>query len=717
MRRPAVTGGARILARPPQAQLRPAAPTKDAPMPNRLAHASSPYLRQHADNPVDWYEWGPDAFDRARREDKPIFLSVGYSSCHWCHVMAHESFEDEEVAGVLNDRFVAVKVDREERPDVDSVYMGAVQALSGHGGWPMSVFLTPDGAPFFGGTYWPKDPRQGMPGFRGVLDAVSDAWTGQRDEVLGAGQRLTEHLRKADDLGAGDAVDPDLAGRAAALCVQAWDSRLGGFGRAPKFPQAMTIDFLLAHHLRTGDEGALDAATHSLDAMARGGIYDHVAGGFARYSVDERWLVPHFEKMLYDNALLLRAYVHAAQVTGAPRFRRVAIQTADYLVRELRHPAGGFFSATDADSEGVEGKFFVWTAAEFDEVVAAAGEDPAPWREFFGVTDAGNWHDPHGHGPLGTSILHEPVSRDEEDADFAGRLERVQAALYDRRETRVHPGLDDKILTSWNALALGALAEAGAALGVDDYVRAAAGCAAFLRTELVADGALRHTWKEGHGATIPAFAEDVAYLAQALLVLYEADGDAGWVTWARALADDAEARFADEAGAYFTTAHDAEELLTRPRDLWDNATPAASSVMVDVHLRLAALTGDPRHAELAERTLSLFGPRAEQAPTGYGELLRGLERLLSGPQEVAVVGEVIVGEVTDPATRALLAVYRERWRPGSVLAVGRPGAAPDVPLLADRPLVDGRPAAYVCEHFACARPVTSPDDLRALLNH
>jgi uncharacterized protein YyaL (SSP411 family) len=685
-------------------------------MPNRLQHASSPYLRQHAQNPVDWFEWGPEAFELAAATDRPVFLSVGYSSCHWCHVMAHESFEDEGVAQLLNERFVPIKVDREERPDIDSVYMDAVQALSGRGGWPMSVFLTPDGVPFFGGTYWPKQPRLGMPGFVQILDAVWRAWTQQRDDVLEAGQRLTDHLRRSQDLSNPEAADAQAAGRAAKACVQQWDDRLGGFGAAPKFPQAMTIDFLLAHALRTGDHGALRAATHCLEAMSRGGIRDHVGGGFHRYSVDAHWLVPHFEKMLYDNALLLRAYTHAHQTTGSRHFRRVAIETADYLLRELRHPSGAFFSATDADSEGVEGKFFVWTAEEFDEVVAGAGEDPVVWRRFFGVRQDGNWHDPHGHAPPGTNILHEPggPAHDPSDAEpqeaFTQRLDAVRAALYARRRsTRVPPGLDDKVLTSWNALALGALAEAGAALDIPAYIQAARDCAHFLRDQLVVDDQLRHTWAEGHGAAVPAFCEDVAYLAQALLVLYEATGDVSWFQWAQELAADAEARFADGQGAYYTTAHDAEALLTRPRDLWDNATPGAASVMADVHLRLYALTGEPEHLQLAERTIGQFIGRAEQAPTGYGELLRSLERYLAGPREVA-----ILGPVDDPGTAALVAVYREQWRPGAVLAAGRPGT--DVPLLAGRDLVDGRPTAYVCQRFACERPVTDPDTLRALLN-
>ena len=693
---------------------------------NRLANASSPYLLQHADNPVDWYEWGDEAFTKARAEDKPIFLSVGYSSCHWCHVMAHESFEDARVAAYLNEHFVSVKVDREERPDVDAVYMAAVQAISGRGGWPMSVFMTPDGTPFFGGTYWPKDERHGMPGFTKVLEAVREAWTDDRDKVTQTGGQLTQHLRQQQEIEASD-ERPDLSilERAAEACVRMWDRQEGGFGQAPKFPQAMTIDFLLAHWLRTGDAEAKEAATHSLTAMSKGGIYDHVAGGFARYSVDEVWLVPHFEKMLYDNALLLRAYVHGWQCTGQVRFRRVAVETAEYLLRDLRHSAGAFFSATDADSEGEEGKFFLWDAQEFFDTIQEGGENPEQWMAYYGVTPAGNFSDPHVEaGPMRT-ILREALARDELDDEFAVRAQKVREILYARREQRVHPGLDDKVLTSWNALAIGALAEAGTAFGIPRFVEAAQKAAEFLRDELQAGGRLMHVWKDGRGASVPAFLEDVAYLAQALLVLYEATFEPDWFRWAVRLAQTAHADFADgDTGAYFSTAHDAEELLTRPKDLWDNATPAGSSVMVDVHLRLYALTGDGQWLDRAERTIAAFQYRAAQAPTGYGEFLRSMERLAQGPMEVA-----IVGQLSDDATLQLIETYRARWRPGSVIAVNEvtgstekiDGAASTaevhpVPLLHDRPLLDGRPAAYVCRQFACERPVSLPDELRDLLD-
>jgi len=679
-------------------------------MANRLQHASSPYLRQHADNPVEWWEWGDDAFAAARERDVPLFLSVGYASCHWCHVMAHESFEDLEIAARLNVGFVPVKVDREERPDVDAVYMDAVQALTGHGGWPMSVFLTPDGEPFFGGTYWPRDDRSGMPGFLKVLDAVRGAWADQREQVVGSGRALAERLREqqaaATARGAdGVPADAALAAAAAATCVSAWDRESGGFGRAPKFPQAMTIDFLLAHGLRTGDGAATAAAVGSLEAMALGGIHDQVGGGFHRYATDPAWLVPHFEKMLYDNALLLRAYVHAWQVTGRPRFRRVAATTAAYLVRELQQPGGGFSSSTDADSEGGEGRFFVWTDDEYRSVVRAAGEDPDRAAAVHGVMPGGNWE--------GVTIptLADPSA--EEDPTELAALDRVRAALYEHRSHRPAPATDDKVLTAWNGLAIGALAEAGAVLGEPAFVEAAVRCARFVRDALVVDGRLHRTWRDGHGASVPAFCEDVAALAQGLLVLAEVDPDPAWPAWAAALADDAEARFADPGtGTYFATAHDAETLVSRPKDLWDNAVPAAPSVLADVHLRLAGLSGDLDHRDLAARTLAAFAPGVARAPTGYGELLRSLERALAGPREVAVVGPS-----EDPATRALVGVYREAWRPGAVLAVGVPGTPPAVPLLADRPLVDGQPAAYVCRDLACDRPVTTPAHLRTALTH
>ncbi|CAN5346160.1 thioredoxin domain-containing protein [soil metagenome] len=694
-------------------------------MANRLATSSSPYLRQHADNPVDWYEWGDEAIEAARERDVPLFLSVGYSSCHWCHVMAHESFEHDATAAYMNEHFVNIKVDREQRPDVDAVYMTAVQALTGHGGWPMSVFLTHDGTPFYGGTYWPREARPGMPGFTQVLAAVSGSWTTERDKVIEGGQRIADHLRHTQDLGAGAEVDAGVLDATAARVVQAWDRTHGGFGNAPKFPQAMTIDFLLAHHQRTGDPDSLAAAVHSLECMSRGGIYDHVGGGFARYSVDERWLAPHFEKMLYDNALLLRAYTHAWQITGQPRFRRVALDVADYLLADMQQVDGGFSSATDADSEGVEGKFFVWTAEAFDEAVAAVGEDPAAWRERLGVVPDGNWHDPHGHAPPRANSLHEVVPVEEDSPGFSRRWAAVRQSLRERRDLRVAPGLDDKVLVSWNALAMAALAEAGAVFDELRYVQAAQRCAAFVRDVMTVEGVLHHTWSPGHEPSVAALLEDLALLARGLLALYEADGDPAWVRWATSLAERVEAQFTDGEGAYYATSADAAdrdgpELLMRPLDLWDNAQPSGASVMVEVGARLAALTGEVAWRDRAAATVRRFGQRLAQAPLGYGELAVGAERLLAGPLEVALVG----GDISE-----LAAVVRDTWRPGVVLAMGgavgadgagTDGAAADgangVPLLADRPIRDGRPTAYVCRGFTCDAPTTDPQQLATQLS-
>ncbi|MBW3576351.1 MAG: thioredoxin domain-containing protein [Actinobacteria bacterium] len=676
----------------------------------------SPYLAQHVDNPVDWYPWGDRAFEEAKRRDVPIFLSVGYSACHWCHVMAHESFEDDQVAALLNEHFVAVKVDREERPDVDAVYMEAVTALTGHGGWPMSVFLTPDGRPFFGGTYWPKEDRTGMPGFVRVLRSVHEAWRDRRDELAATAGRIAEALAERAAGPAAGAADPTVADRAAPVALRAWDRTLGGFGQAPKFPQAMTLEWLVERHVRLRRDGGetadrwLEPVAHSLDAMARGGIHDHVGGGFHRYSTDGRWLVPHFEKMLYDNALLVAAYAKAAAVTGDPRFDRVARSTADYLLRDLRHDAGGFFSATDADSEGEEGRFFVWSMDELADVVRSVGADPDRFAAFYGASAGGNWE--------GTNILHEPVDRGRfcaqrglDLAEFVEELDAVRAALYERREERAHPGLDRKVLTSWNALAVRGLVATGMYLGLPEYVDAAITTAGFLHEALVVDGRLHHVWKDGT-VTVPAFLEDVATLAVACLDLYAATGDAMWFERAAHWANDARDRFHDDDdGGFFATAHDVDELYIRPKQTWDNATPSANSVMAEAGLRLAGYTGDAAWRDVTDEVVRLFQGDAERAPTGYGWFLRVAEDVLAGPREVAVVG------TPGPRRERLV---RELWAgplPGAVVAVAAPdGDRTAVPLLEGRDEVDGQPAAYVCRDLVCDRPVTEPHELRAKLD-
>jgi uncharacterized protein len=545
--------------------------------------------------------------------------------------MAHESFEDDAIAAYLNEHVVSVKVDREERPDVDAVYMAAVQGMTGRGGWPMSVFLDHDRRPFYAGTYWPKEPRHGSPSFPQVVQAIVDAWTNRRDEVLDSAGEITQALSAADVPTPEDDVDPTLSAAAVDVIVdRAWDRTLGGFGRAPKFPQAMTIGLLLDHHARTGQAPALEAAVHSLRAMARGGIHDHVAGGFARYSTDARWLVPHFEKMLYDNGLLLDVYARAAGLTGDGELARVAHGIARYLVREMQHDAGGFFSATDADSEGLEGKFFVWTDEEFRDVCQQADVDPDTFAAFHGVQPDGNFAaEAAGHAPERANILHEPVPREafvadhDLDADgFAADLDRLHAALYERRSTRVPPGLDDKILTSWNALAIRGLARAAIHLDEPAYAEAAARAARFLRDHLVVDGRLHHTWKDGTAA-VPAFLEDVAGLAAALPWLAAATGDPAWIGWAIELADDARTRFADpDGGPFFQTADDAEELVTRPRETWDNATPSGSSLLASAAWQLALLTGDHGWQDLADQVVRGLASHVRRSPTGFGNFYR-----------------------------------------------------------------------------------------------
>ena len=671
---------------------------------NRLATETSPYLRQHAENPVDWYPWGDEALAAARERDVPILLSVGYSSCHWCHVMAHESFEDGAIAEVMNRLFVNVKVDREERPDVDAIYMQAVQAMSGHGGWPMTVFLTPDGEPFFGGTYYPKQDRPGMPGFPRVMAAVDEAWRARRDELLDTANRLTAAIARAASLDGGGEHDPtdEVLDDATSSIHAQFDARFGGFGRAPKFPQAMTLDFLLRRVVRDPAPELLEVITVSLDAMAAGGMYDQIGGGFHRYSVDDYWLVPHFEKMLYDQALLTNAYLHAWLVTGEARYARVVEETIAYVLRDLHHADGGFFSAEDADSEGVEGKFYVWS---LDEITELAGEDASEVIRYFGVTRNGNFTDPHT-GYSG-NILH-VVDRTEDRPDS---VERQLPALLEARAKRVRPGLDDKVLLGWNALFLRSLAEAASAMARDDWFDAARESAEFLLASMRRDdGRLLRSWQDGRAA-IPAYAEDYAALLEALLTLAEVD-DVRWLNEARDVADELARLFTDgDRGGFFTTGSDAESLIVRPKDSQDNATPAENSLACDGLLRLAALTGEPVYEERAAEWLRAMAPLLGEHPTAFAYLLAALDRWLAAPVEVA-----IVGEPADPTTAALRREIAGRFRPNIVWLSAPPDTGADLsPLLAGRPLVEGHAAAYVCERYACQRPVTDPEALRALL--
>ena len=670
-------------------------------MANALARETSPYLLQHAENPVDWLPWGQEALARARAEDKPLLVSIGYSACHWCHVMERESFEDPAVAALMNELFVCVKVDREERPDVDAIYMEAVQAMTGHGGWPLNMFVTPDQAPFYGGTYFPPEPRHGMPSWPQVLRAVADAWKNNGEQIREQGERMAGRLVGGALLTPSEEpFDPGALEVAQAKLRGQFDAVNGGWGGAPKFPAASTIEFLL----RRG-ETAMGAYT--LTSMASGGIYDQVGGGFARYAVDETWTVPHFEKMLYDNALLARAYLHGFQATGNGDFRRVCEETLDWVLRDLRAPEGGFFSALDADSEGVEGKFYVWTLGELRDALGNDAEAAIAW---FGATESGNFVDPH-HPPQpgdpGLNVLEDRGRRP--DPETAAR---IRTRLREVRESRVWPGLDDKRLAAWNALTISALADAGAVLGRADYVAAARDAAAFVldRMRDFSDPGrprLLRTFNAGE-ARLGAYLEDHAFLLEALLHLYEATFEPRWFSAARALADELIERFADaERGGFFSTASDAEALVARRKDLEDAPIPAGGSSAALGLLRLAALTGDHRYEAAAEGQLQLLHELAAQHPGAFGHLLQALDERLRPRQEVAVVGPA-------PGRAVLVDVVREALRPGVVLAGGE-AADGNIALLEGREPVDGLAAAWVCEGFACRRPVTTPEELRELL--
>jgi uncharacterized protein YyaL (SSP411 family) len=670
---------------------------------NRLAGQTSPYLLQHAHNPVDWYPWGEEALERARREDKPILLSIGYAACHWCHVMEAESFEDADTAALMNERFVCIKVDREERPDIDAIYMDAVQAMTGHGGWPLTAFLTPDQKPFYAGTYFPNEDRHGLPAFRRVLAAIAETWSTRRSEAETQAQRIVDAIARVGTLTASDdPLSDDVLLEALRTLRSAFDRRWGGFGGAPKFPQPMTLEFVLRCHLR-GLPDALEMLTVTLDRMADGGMHDQAGGGFHRYSTDERWHVPHFEKMLYDNAQLARLYTRAWQVTGAERYRWVASRTCDYLLRELRQPEGGLSSSQDADSEGREGRFFIWS---WEELVEAVGE---PVALAFGAAPPGNWE--------GANVLWTPRPIPEIAAELGidpvgleADLSSARAELLEIRRRRPHPATDDKVLAGWNGLAISALAESGRALGEPAYVEAAVRAADFVLTHLRGDdGRLLRAWRGGR-VSGPAYAEDHALMAEALLTLYETTFELRWFEEARRLADDLLRRFHDEArGGFFQTGEDDEVLVVRPKELYDNAVPSGNSAAADVLQRLALLTGEDRYERLAASALGLVRDVMGRAPTGFGQALSALDLHRSAAREVA-----IVGDPADPDTRALVdEVTVRRFVPNHVLAVAPPGdpATAVVPLLHGREMLDGRPTAYVCERFACRLPVTRPDAL------
>ncbi|MGB1251223.1 MAG: thioredoxin domain-containing protein [Candidatus Promineifilaceae bacterium] len=674
-------------------------------MPNRLIHETSPYLLQHAHNPVDWYPWGEEALTRARTEDKPILISIGYAACHWCHVMEHESFEDEEVAAYMNAKFINIKVDREERPDLDAIYMGAVQALTGQGGWPMNVFLTPQLEPFYGGTYFPPHPRQGLTSWQQVVVGLGSAWRENRASLLENAKQVVDHIQQEVVLGGKAFVlDMMLFERAVEGFDKQFDLSRGGFGGAPKFPPSASIEFLLNLAHVNQNETAQHMAEVTLDNMAWGGMYDHVGGGFARYSTDVRWLAPHFEKMLYDNGQLVRVYLHAYQVTDNPLYRRVVEETLDWTLRELTHADGGFYSSLDADSEGVEGKFYVWSEAEID---ALLGEDAPLFKARYDISADGNWEHHNIPNTLRSDLLDVaarfglPVQTAEQ------KLNAALKTLYNARARRVWPGLDDKVLTSWNGLMLAAFAEAGRVLKRADYVQAAERNAIFLYKNMRdTKGRLLRTWKAGHKAKFNAYLEDYAYLADGLLALYQTTFEEKWFVWARELADLMLHHFVDEAnGGFFDTSDDHEVLLLRPKNVQDNATPSANAMAARVLTLLSLYTGEGHYVDHAEEAVSALYPYLTQYPSAFAHWLSTAWLLLNEPKEVA-----IVGEVADAI--GLIAVVQGEFRPNTILAVG---TSSTIPLLANREQLNGQPTAYVCENFTCQLPTTDPRQLNVLM--
>jgi len=687
-------------------------------MSNRLSTESSPYLKQHAENPVDWYPWGPEALERSVREDRPILLSVGYSACHWCHVMERESFEDPAIAALMNRLYVNIKVDREERPDIDQIYMKAVQAMTGRGGWPMTVFLTPQQVPFFGGTYYPPEPQPGMPSFPQLLESIADAWGNRREEVTAGSGRLLEALRQSTVGGDSRLAGNEVLDGAWRTLANQFDDTHGGFGRAPKFPQPVTLEFLLRHHLRTGESTALEMAVHTLRRMAAGGMRDHLAGGFHRYSVDARWLVPHFEKMLYDNALLVRAYLDAWRVTDSDDLRDVVTHTLDYLVDDMRSPEGGFFSARDADSEGEEGVFYVWSKAEVESLLGE--EESQLFCRVYDVTDAGNFE--------GKSILHLPHPLEAiaqsvglSQSELERRLEAARATLLAHRADREAPFRDEKVIVSWNGLAIRAFAEAGAALGRQDYIDVAVDAADFIWRRLRHDDRLQHSAidlaeqnqsaalsPEGSATETAGFLDDHAAFGNACLTLHEATLDARWLESAIWLAEEILNRFwDDEDGTVFDTADDAEQLIIRARDPMDNATPSGASLAAELLARLGSVMDDERYRAVARRIVDREAGALERYGPAFGRMLSVLHRLESAPLEIAIAG----GD--DEDTRALVREAHAALHTNIVVTGTLDGqAATPGPLLEGRGRLDGQATAYVCSGYTCQLPVTTAIDLR-----
>jgi uncharacterized protein len=675
-------------------------------MPNHLINETSPYLLQHAHNPVDWYPWGDEAFEKARREDKPVLLSIGYSACHWCHVMAHESFENEAIAQLMNEHFVNIKVDREERPDLDQIYMNAVQMMTHHGGWPMTVFLTPNAVPFYGGTYFPPQDRYNMPGFPRILIGVAEAYKERPDEIRETGTSLITELRRLSDTGVSDhSIEPELLDAAYSGMVRNYDSVNGGFGGAPKFPPAMSLEFLLRNYVRTGKSDALQIVSHTCAKMANGGIYDQLGGGFHRYATDSKWLVPHFEKMLYDNALLSRVYLHYFQVSDDAAARTTVEGILDYVLREMTHPDGGFYSTQDADSEGHEGKFFVW---DIQEIRDALGETAAARLcDYYNITAGGNFE--------GKNILN--VTRSLEDVatahnvsvdELQASLDESRRILFELREKRVKPDRDEKIITAWNGLMMASFAEAGVVLNRPDYTEAALRNATFVLSNLLQDGMLLRTWKDGR-AKFNAYLEDYAFVAEGFLTLFETTGEFRWLTKSLALTVQMVKEFWDEdAGAFFFTGKSHENLIVRSKDFFDNATPSGNSVAAMLLLRLAILEGKEEYRNLATATLRETASQARRYPSGFGYALSAVDFLLSTPKEVAIVGN------TPFDIQPMLREVWRRYLPNKVVA---PSFGVDmIPLLEGRTTVNGLPTAYVCEHYACKQPVTDVPALREQLS-
>ena len=680
-------------------------------MSNHLSKTNSPYLLQHADNPVDWYPWSQEALNKAKAENKPIFLSIGYAACHWCHVMAHESFEDPETAAFMNEHFINIKVDREERPDLDNIYMQATVAMTGSGGWPMSIFLTPELKPFYAGTYFPPERRYNMPAFMEVLNGLSNAWQSDRTEIDSTGGKVAQHLQAQPKSQKQDALTPEHLTAIANAIRESYDWGYGGWGDAPKFPQPMVLEFLLHHSVVNKTDEYTKLITHCLNVMARGGMYDVVGGGFSRYSTDNLWRLPHFEKMLYDNAQLLRTYLHAWQVTRDPFYKRIANETINFIANEMTHPLGGFYSSLDADSEGEEGKFYVWTLDEIREVLK---DDAGFFEAAYGITAKGNWE--------GKTVLQRALDDTSLAARFQldpktvpAKLTESHSKLYTARAKRIRPGTDDKILTSWNGLMLAAMAEAARILAEDDLqssipLNLATRNAEFLLQELRPDGKLRRSWRDGK-TTNEVFLEDYAALILGLIELYQTDFNNKWFVTAKDLADEMIAKFHDPAGGFFDTPSDGESLLIRPKDLQDNATPSGNSLACEALLKLAALTDDGKYRDLAEGALTLVTNFVLRYPLGFGRWLSALENALGTMKQVAVVDEA-----RSENFEAMIKAIWSEYRPNVVVAADSIPIKENAPaLLRDRGVKNGKATAYVCEGFVCRQPVTDVDAMHEQL--